>query len=1392
MLIGPVQRWSLGQPASPVFVDDSPLAYDGLIRAGELAAVGNLDEASRVLQSLLDGEGERLLATPGEPDLFTTVRSRVHAALLANRPLLDRYRALEDPTAKKQLGSDQLEAVERSRLLTASGYEAALRLAQRQIEAAQFHAAARTLGQLEQHPDRAGGLGRDAAELLTLAASYLGDDASPATTLRLVRWRREAALPEWEGARASMPDIATALNAFTPAAATDLTELLPRPLWSDDMGDRLPIDSTVNLRNMNPTPREGAIWLNSIPTAVGDTVYANDTHTVTAWNRFTLSRKWRAQIEPTQGKRYAVGPGSGFEELAGVAADSTYVVALMGLAIQNNTETPKRSLMCIDPRSGSVRWTRLLDDYKIHESEDSRLRGPVILDQGMVVAMVDKDLQRRRLEGSSVVGIDAKTGDMRWSRPLGSSGSLAYGLRPAVIDAPTVHRGVLYVVNRLGFIAAVDTAAGRIQWIRRWAGMPMTQSHADQPWESNSPIVLDGAVFAVTPDRQEVVRLDPLTGTVTARCAASRFDNPDYLLICGGMLVCVSSTSLVATELASFGADSSATRCARFQAGQVRGRVLAFGDQIMVPVIEGVAIYDPKRVQEPTLRLALDKPGNVLPLDGQLLAVDDREVHTYLVWDVAARMLHERMDAEPDNPMPAITYAELSYRAGRPEGILPAVDRALDAVERDPLSATLGADQSRLFKAVFSMVEPPPESAGRALLPLELRAALVQRLDRCASGASERVAYLLASGRFHESTDQPGRAVEAYQSVLDAPELASSTFTQGETIVSADFEATRRLRRLIQTNGVALYAAYQGDADRALGELTQALEPEPFEALARRYPVARASVTAWLEASSRYSTRGKSKLAAQALEEGLAAANQALETGDPLVGELTGRLVQHLSRSGLVYPALATLDDFSRDHSALRLTEHGRTLDHAELAASLRRDIEALDRRPRIGSEPTGAEPMLGWSVLEPVAIDAPRVVTDRVMMISEEDEVALFKAVGPGPVIKQWGGVKDEEYLWMDPTGVCFATSIGPESREDFSIIRRDLGTGATKWETPPFRTVFPRAPIDDLLADATKEFIPLIDTPLKSRVPVIELSLLFDRRTLVLIDRMGRAAAFDLETGRLLWSSATTVNRMHDAALEAGTLLIGGADGAIDLEKPIADAHAADPMTGLVLSLDARTGQALHRFETPERVRWVALAPEGFSIVGLSDAVVSLDAYRGRERWRATARPLADSLAAWAMPGRVIVRTDNNDLFQVRTSDGGVRENALDTRDRLSGGFGTIQLRALGKNAGLATELGLAVFDPKGDLIGLDTNERDGGTAFSGFGERFAVTLTPSNQNAADGQSTLSLNTFAVGSLKILSRVDISIGSQNEPGPCWLLDGKLLITTGSVTTVVDLPAGE
>src|SRR5690606_37639481 len=66
------------QTENPVYVDDSTAAQSTIDALPELTAAGNLGEAVRALQALLDEEPERLLVDPADPMLFTSVRARIH------------------------------------------------------------------------------------------------------------------------------------------------------------------------------------------------------------------------------------------------------------------------------------------------------------------------------------------------------------------------------------------------------------------------------------------------------------------------------------------------------------------------------------------------------------------------------------------------------------------------------------------------------------------------------------------------------------------------------------------------------------------------------------------------------------------------------------------------------------------------------------------------------------------------------------------------------------------------------------------------------------------------------------------------------------------------------------------------------------------------------------------------------------------------------------------------------------------------------------------------------------------------------------------------------------------------------------------------------------------
>ncbi len=264
---------------NPVYVDDSPAAAESLAGVPGQLAMGNLDAAVRVLQRLLEEEGDRAALSLGDdPDLFISVRSRVNDTLMKTPALLTRYREAQGPLADRMLEEGSDEVVERTRLLTRSGFEAALRVAQRELEAARFESALLTLRQLESHPDRTGDAGRDAAELLQAVARYVdrGDVWD-----RAERWAKQSGAPTGLRGAETWPE-ATLRRGTSPLdsqAPVSLVGMLPRPLWSVPVGIG-PVAPLGNRSMGEIPPFAQGLWV--LPTLSDETVYASDGNTVSA------------------------------------------------------------------------------------------------------------------------------------------------------------------------------------------------------------------------------------------------------------------------------------------------------------------------------------------------------------------------------------------------------------------------------------------------------------------------------------------------------------------------------------------------------------------------------------------------------------------------------------------------------------------------------------------------------------------------------------------------------------------------------------------------------------------------------------------------------------------------------------------------------------------------------------------------------------------------------------------------------------------------------------------------------------------------------------------------------------------------------------------------------
>ncbi len=1380
----------------PVYVDDSPAAADSLARAGDFIASGNVDEAVRVIQKVISEEGDRLVVAEGEEDLFISARARTHDLLLSKPVALERYRAMQGGVAQRRLDEGAIAQVEHDWLLTTAGFEAALRLAQSHIESGAFEAARQTLEQLERHPDRLGPLGADAAQLLTLAARYIG---RPEVVQHAQRWRREAGLdpaPETAFVAPPPPEFNRSLSPLETGPQVDLTEIVSKPLWSEPLADEPePFEDLNDRRAADPEAASArAQLLYMIPVVAGDTVYVNDAESVWAWDRFTMALRWKREFSRLATPR-SLASGSRqrmIEDLSSVTVFGPWVIAPTGLAQQGSRDGDDR-VHALDTETGETRWSVQLPRLD-PALEDASIRGPAVIDQGVVVLSTVKKTRTKRLDGIYLVGLDLGSGALRWRRQVGSVGALPYTAGARVSEPVALRHGVVYAAGRLGVAAAVESVSGRPIWVRRIQTESASAGPTDT-WQVDEPRIIGDVMYAIAPNRASILAIDTASGRILSERWTTEFGRARHLLSNDATIFGVSDTSVFALDVAHF-ADESVKPRLILQAPAIRGRVVAAGDGVLAPVTNGllVARADAESAENAQF-IPLDHSGNFLALQSQVVVVDDVSAHSYLIWGVAERMLQERMAAEAHDAAPAATYAELAFRAGRPDRILPAVDSALTAIEARPLDERNQEARRRLFEASLEMVDPDPRKTTIERVSPELAAGLIDRLGRLASTPQERVRRLMVEGEHGESTRAPGAAVKSYQTILLTPMLASAQFERHGVTYDAEEEATRRLRRAVRDHGRAIYAQYESEAERELAAAAGSLDPDRFSAVARRYPLATCAPKAWLEAAAAFSARGKPNSAIFALERGLFAAEETLSADNPLVGELAGRLVQALAKSDRLAAASATLKRALDRWPGLILTESGATVDIASLSADLAARLARLDRLPVIGLIPPGrdgetnrvtTQTLEQWRITPPILAPRSAAAAEFIVLANEErGELGVWSADPRGGVRMLWstGADQNTSFLHMGDDAIYLAHS----SDRGPSVLKHDLATGRLLWTTPPLRQVFPPDPDLDRLVGARQNQHPeaFLDTPLDPRVPLGQALAAVDSGVLVLVERSGRAAAFDLATGQRLWAVGSTVAAVHDVAAGAGFVVIGGAP---ERHSRVVD---NERIPGGLVALDIRTGRSVGALASDHgEVHWIRMTPEGDAVVGMKSAVACYDLFQARPRWSLTDPPSRETVDAWVFPGRVVTASDDGRLWQIDVAEGRRMAEPLESRGRVSPIFGGASGRAFGDRAVFASPLAVLAFDREGRLVGMD-HRPDGApqTLRGRFSERYVATIEI-RPYTTDPTPLYGLSLVEPEGGSLAQRALVRLGE--EPTELAVVNGRVLITAGNATLVIDAPPGD
>lgn len=1418
----PAQFIAEPKAENPVFVDESPGVTEALTRAREHLLAGNPEQAVRTLQKALDDHADGFVVSETDPNLFEPVRARVHAVLRASPQLLAKYREAMSAGAQQMLDSGRLEELERTRLLTPQGLTGALRLARQRVLSGQFDGAALTLLQIADHPDVAASA-KSVTEIVELVGRY---QVRPALRARLAALVPGTALPPADPA--VMAGVAE-YSLGTGSAANLVDDLVNQPLGTGVFGDdSLPIqphtwDGDDDALNRLPRyAREMRYW----PVVGERAVYYSDAKTVTALDRVSMRRLWSVdaagelKLSPDDQNRTINGMRQTVqntqEEVVQpvLAAGSSLLVSVIGRDIDANNGEGTEYLVGFDAQSGAIRYAvplRGLDDQLV----DSFARGPLVTDGRVVVVNMLKRQNQKRLLASVLVGVDALTGKRLWTRTVGSEGVLPFYRQSSMTDSTVSDAGVVYRYDRLGVIGAYAIADGRPLWVRRMGSRVVLEpGRALEQWLVHEPVVTPAGVVMMTPDRDELLVLDPSTGTITARRKTEDLRKPEYLLATPTHLVGVGELEVATVRLDQIetGAVKFSGRLGRPSSEKIRGRVTSAGSLLLIPSASGLTVINPEEPAAVLRKVGLDAPGSPLALPEGLLITDDARAHMYCTWAVAAAHLRAQIAAAPADPAPAVELLILAERAGKAEEILPAAESALGSLAKSAARPGDAAEQQRiadcrssfvaaLIRCVSRTIGQNVDQPGAKLELASIDAALAHA-TAAAQSDFDRVTVLLATGDVRESRADWSGAAATYQQMLADAKLSAANAPGTRSGTAAGTVATDRLGRVVKSGGRAAYADFDAQFTQSLAALGPNASTSDLEALATRYPVAQGVPALWLRVAGAFHSIGGAqaeRARTRALERGVQAAERIGDADLAVVGELNGTLIRSLIDRSLLPAAADALARAQSRFPGTPLSVDGKPVGAAETQALIQRELSGARRWPRVGVPSGGRAPQIieGWTLMEPL-IRPTGGSSPPFVVLHKGDErrwqVAIF-GLKQGQLVGEAaeGGAGELAERWYSESGSNPWTLVRTDSRGALffvgeqnggRLVRVDADAGKVTWQTEPFGSLFPTDPPHRFNGGGAAQRITIGgETRLMGEIVIAT-----DDRTVCMVERAGRCAAVDADSGQVLWTARLPVTRIADATVSGGQLIAVG-------ESP---QPQPDNKLDRVALMDARVGTQLAVSAAPiNGVRYMRTTSRGDLILGAGGTVVCIgapDLETAKVAWTLTNHPAANAWEAWLLEDRLFLLGEDRALWEVSAGSGAAPAKSVDVQGRLDARTSIAVWQAGNGTVVFATGRGMALINGKGELHAIDAVNATEGTVLPAVTSGAALLLVPSGPRQVgamlgDGAapSTWQLHRLDTSSGQLLSTTPISFAS--TPMRMAAIDGRIVISTTTGTLVLDAP---
>lgn len=937
---------SADQP--PLYVDDSPEAWELFRRARDQIGARNIAEAARLYRKLLLEFPRRLIPAPGDdPDLHVTVRTRVHSELLSNPDLFSAFSQLESFPEVSQDEPADLSDYYLSDFYSAQGLESSLRLAQADVLAGKFLAAQSLLDEIMRHPMLDGTARRRVLSLAAVIAAYSPKDAKSFNDLMqtarstLDRETADRLLDLASTVEKRWISQDWSLLHYDPLQVS-LSKTTEAPVWRFRAREQ----REFLLRGVDLRPQSTSIAadrtdgtdynaLTGLPVIVDDLILLAQSSDVFAVDRYDGTLRWRF---PSVSDPPEEVDGSGYNPYDWADNGPTSVVIVGNTAVAalkiNDQDGPDGSgqsaVYCLDLAAGSVRWTTpasaLGPDFAF-----ARFGGTPTAVEGIIVCTLQK--RDQSLAGDFLVALDPADGSILWSQHVVSRGVQTWN---AIPSTPLVADGcdVLFA-SSLGAICRVDTATGQIRWLRRLSSDLADATFNDSqrlPWEFQVPVLSRGSLYVMSSDRRVVRVLDPSDGSLRSAFPSIQWGSPDYLLPTADALLAI-GPGIQRVDPANLEGQPTVLFSSEEQS-PIFGRVLISTDNVLVPTMRDIRVIDSRNGKE-SHRVPVSAPGVPVVFEDELVVCNLAGMDSYLPYEVGEPQLRTRMARNPGDASAPISLANLAFRHTRWLAIIPAVDQALEVIARDPLTRRNRDAASRLFATLLQMGQHEAVSANG------LGDEVFSRLASLVATPQNRLTYLFAFAEYLDRTGSAIRAVDQYQSILSDDALASEFWMDGGRSIRAGLECARRIRDLAQRHGWSVFDYYEHQAAEQFDAASRTLDEASLSLILRRYPTSQSAARAALLAARINRQAGRVDRAAHALRSGLAA-----RTDAPERPELLGELVSLLQAQGLPEAALAELDAAERVAPTDTLLLPGRGL--LQLSEMRREIVLLLSQQRRL------------------------------------------------------------------------------------------------------------------------------------------------------------------------------------------------------------------------------------------------------------------------------------------------------------------------------------------------------------------------------------------------------------------------------------------------------------